>query len=113
MHKELTQSGSTQCVDHIDGNPLNNQRSNLRLCTKRENARNQKRRADNKSGYKGVHQRIRSSSWIARIQVQDDRHFIGEYSTSEEAARAYDAAARALYGEFARLNFPVGTEQKS
>lgn len=97
-------------VDHIDGNPLNNQRSNLRLATAGQNAQNAGKRKDARTSlFKGVHFRTRSQRWTAQIQAERSKRHIGYYDTEIEAARAYDDAARLLFGEFARLNFPEGS----
>lgn len=91
-------------VDHINGDGLDNRRANLRSATHADNMRNSRRRSDNTSGYKGV-----SASgwrWVARVYVDSRRLHLGTFASPEEAARAYDAAALELHGEFARLNFP-------
>ena len=90
-------------VDHINGNTLDNRKSNLRKTDNSTNHMNQSVRSDNKSGFKGVSKH--GKKWHARIG-RDGKLFIGSFSTPEEAARAYDAKAIELFGEFARLNFP-------
>jgi len=87
-------------VDHIDGNRLNNQKVNLRICTRIENSRNRRNQANN-SGYKGVHWRASTKRWLAAIGHLGKQYFLGSYDTAEEAHRAYCAAAAALHGEFA------------
>jgi hypothetical protein len=93
-------------VDHIDGNGLNCQRSNMRLCTQSQNMRNRGANKNNKSGFKGVSFDKRSSKWVAGIKLNRKRISIGFYAAPEEAARAYDEKAKELFGEFAHLNFP-------
>jgi len=97
-------------VDHIDFNGLNNQRSNLRPATALQNKANQRPRLDSvSSAFKGVswQQRPgRAGRWIARIMVDGHRRTIGRFLDEEAAARAYDAAALAAWGEYAWLNFP-------
>jgi len=104
MHRFILSAKAGDLVDHRDGDGLNNQKVNLRLATTAQNGRNQRRRADNRSGFKGV--KANGSKWMARIRANNQRIFIGNFSTKEDAARAYDAVARLLFGEFARLNFP-------
>jgi hypothetical protein len=101
-------------VDHIDGNGLNNQLSNLRVCTKRENSRNQrKRRRPCSSKYKGVsYFKSRwnlKKPWYAHIVSDHKNYSLGYYATPEEAALAYNTKAKELFGEWAKLNeVPVG-----
>lgn len=103
LHRFLIQEGER--VDHIDGDGLNNQRGNLRVCTHAENLRNT--RPYKGKRYKGVTHRQRSGNWEAYIQHPSGRQLhLGKFSTEEEAARAYDRAATELFGEFARLNLP-------
>jgi hypothetical protein len=93
-------------ADHIDGNGLNNQRHNLRLATRSQNLANMRPRAGGSSRFKGVHWDRVNGRWRAMIQVNGHMRAIGRYSTEEAAARAYDAAALAAWGEFACPNFP-------
>jgi hypothetical protein len=92
-------------VDHINGDGLDNQRSNLRPATEAQNLWNRGPQRNNTSGFKGVH-RFRSR-WQAEIMASGRRSYLGTYGTPDEAARAYDAAATELHGEFACLNFPA------
>jgi hypothetical protein len=103
----LLDAPAGRVVDHINGDILDNRRANLRLCTQAGNGKNRHNRRDNKTGYKGVSLR-RNGRWIARIRSDDVLHHLGSFTDVEEAARAYDAAARRLHGEFARLNFLAG-----
>lgn len=94
-------------TDHIDGDGLNNCRSNLREATHAQNVRNAPKRIDNRSGYKGVSWSASSSKWVAQInEAGRRRKHLGYFTDPAEAARAYDAAALAIYGSFARVNFP-------
>jgi hypothetical protein len=93
-------------TDHRDGDGLNNTRSNLREATGSQNAHNAGLRQDNTSGYRGVSWHKGNRRWGARIMHLKRTHILGQYATAEDAARAYDEAARELHGAFARLNFP-------
>jgi AP2 domain./HNH endonuclease. len=97
--------------DHRDGNGLNNQRSNLRPATKSQNRRNQAKHAGCSSRFKGVSFQRRNTHrpWVATIGYGTPvvTTYLGAFATEEDAAHAYDRAALQLFGEFARLNFPV------
>jgi hypothetical protein len=92
--------------DHKDGNGLNNTRSNLRPCTQGQNNMNQRKRKNATSRFKGVTWSAADEKWKACITANHVQHHLGYFCDEEEAARAYDKAARSLHGEFARLNFP-------
>jgi DNA-binding XRE family transcriptional regulator len=95
--------------DHIDGNGLNNQRSNLRPATTAQNIVNARRKPSNAtSRYAGVSRVSSGRKWNARITCERTILSLGYYADEEEAALAYDKAARELYGDYARLNFPEG-----
>lgn len=106
MHVFLLGKKPGLVIDHADGNGLNNTRANLRHCTQRENMRNQKHHSDAAAPYKGIWRMKDCDRWAAQIQPKGKRIYLGLYKTAEEAARAYDAKARELFGPFARLNFP-------
>ncbi len=93
-------------VDHINRDKLDNQRSNLRLCSPRESSMNRGCHIDCKSGYKGVslnNIKYKNKPWRARIFDKKEIN-IGSFATKEEAALAYNEVAIKLYGEFASLN---------
>jgi hypothetical protein len=100
LHRELCGDRPGLVVDHINGDTLDNRRSNLRHVTRQGNVWN--RRATSVCGLKGVTLHKRTGRWQAAIS----RTYIGLFATAEAAARAYDAAARERFGEVARLNFP-------
>lgn len=75
-------------IDHIDHNTLNNQKSNLRICSNADNIRNGKLRVNNKSGYTGVRYRKDRKKWYAYIKVNYKNITLGTYKTKEEAINA-------------------------
>lgn len=91
-------------IDHIDGDGLNNQRSNLRPASRQQNARNAKKHAAATSAFKGVYLH-KSGKWYAQLKVRDESKWLGAFVSEAEAARAYDRAARQFFGEFAQCNF--------
>lgn len=94
----------TDELDHKDRDPRNNRRDNLRLATRSQNQANASLRVDSTSGYKGVCLHA-SRRWVAKIQVKRVRIHLGLFDSPEEAAKAYDRASRAYFGEFANTNF--------
>jgi hypothetical protein len=109
--------GDKRQVDHIDGDGLNNRRSNLRVVTVLQNARNRKKTQTRRhprvpSPYKGVRYQHREpplkKPWQAQIKVAEKQESLGYYATAEEAALAYNKAALEHFGEHAWLN-EIGT----
>lgn len=97
-----------QKVDHIDGNGLNNTRSNLRSATTQQNGRNRRKQAGRSSRYKGVCWHLRDKGWQASIRYNSkNKGYLGLFESEIAAAKAYDAAAVKYFSEFARLNFPI------
>jgi hypothetical protein len=88
-------------IDHCDGDPSNNRWINLRRATQSQNCANRRRHRNNASGFKGV-TLIPSGRWRAIISKRGRRYDLGIFATAEEAHDAYMAAARKLFGEFAR-----------
>lgn len=112
MHRVILCPPSDRVTDHIDRDGLNNHRCNLRVATRFQNARNARRRSDCKSQFKGVRNESANCNltrpWRAVIGgiSSGTRRHLGYFATEEDAARAYDVAAREAYGEFAFQNFP-------
>ena len=101
-------------VDHVNHNGLDNRNKNLRICTSQQNtwnAQKPKLNRESSSQYKGVSWYKRYNKWVARGTHDGKRITLGYYNCEKEAARAYDAAAKELHGEYAHLNFPDKEKQ--
>jgi len=111
MHRVIMglPKGDPRCVDHIDYDGLNNLRSNLRICTKRENNTHSRKHQKLTSSYKGVSKKYENGTWrwYSSIRVNGRIVYIGRFETELEAAVAYDKVADKDHGQFAQLNFPT------
>ncbi len=108
MHRLILglKKGDKRECDHIDGNGLNNQKSNLRICTNQQNQYNRKLTKDSVSKYKGVCWRKYIGKWQANICMNGKIICLGSFSDEQQAAKMYDKVAIAEWGEFAHTNFP-------
>lgn len=106
MHRLILGAGHGEVVDHINGNGLDNRKSNLRIATHSQNQINRASPSNNKSGFKGVIYCKQTGRWRAELRAYGKWVWIGRFDTPEEAARAYDATAREYFGEFAFTNYP-------
>lgn len=104
LHRLIMKPSDGLEVDHINGNRADNRRCNLRACTRRQNRRNAKLSKNNTSGFKGVSFYRRDGTYEAYIKINHRKHRIGYFKDKIEAARAYDTAALAEFGEFAKIN---------
>jgi hypothetical protein len=112
LHRFVMNAPAGMQVDHRDGNGLDCRRHNLRVCTNAQNAANSAKKKGS-STYKGVYldrDAATARRWAAHIRVNYAYKWLGRYVTEEEAARAYDDAARAAFGKFACVNFPQDGE---
>lgn len=113
LHRIILNVPSDQEVDHKNGDPLDNRRENLRICSRSQNQCNRGPEFGSKRvhchGFKGIVKHSKKNlkrAWYARIQVSGSIHVSKRFHTPHEAAKAYDQLAERYHGEFARLNFP-------
>ena len=109
MHRVILGCKPGEEGDHWNHNTLDNRRENLRKCTHEENQRNMKMRKDNTSGFKGIVWDKRTGKWAVRVGFKSAKNgykWVGRFSSRQEAARAYDEAAKKYHKQFAHLNFP-------
>jgi hypothetical protein len=111
MHRFITGAPKGMVVDHIDGNGLNDRRSNLRACTQQQNTHNSRPKGKS-SRFKGVCWDKKRRKWIVAIRYDGRCVYIGRFDDEIEAARAYDGTALELFGDFAYLNFPEEQERR-
>ena len=115
MHSLLLNTPKGMLPDHKDGNGLNNQRHNLRVCTYSENQHNKRMTPRNKtSKFKGVHWVNRDKRWRAQIHPPNHLNdiYLGQFVSEIQAAKVYDDAAKKYFGEFACTNFKEGGTQQ-
>jgi hypothetical protein len=102
-HHLVRQPGAGLVIDHVNQNKLDNRRSNLRVATRGQNNTNRPWRS--KTGYRGVERSdCKKKLWSARIRKGDTRYYLGTFDSPIQAAKAFNAAALELHGEFAVLN---------
>lgn len=107
MHRVILNAPKGSEVDHINGNTLDNRKSNLRIVSRNENAKNMKKHKDGLAKYKGVSKLSngKTNPWRARIWTDNKELSLGAYKTQEEAALVYDLAAILYFGAYAHTNF--------
>ncbi len=104
MHREIFGLPKNKQIDHADHNGLNNQKYNLRICTPAQNQQNRLPYKGFSSRYKGVGWAKDDKKWRSYIYPNYKFVSLGYFDSEIEAANAYDAKAKELFGEFARLN---------
>lgn len=118
MHREIVKPNNNEQCDHLDHNGLNNQRSNLRKVSNKQNSRNKRSRSNSSSKYLGVCKStyigtngVEHNRWRAQIGVDYKNIKLGSFPYNRKgeiaAAKAYDNAAKQYFGDFANLNFPI------
>ena len=108
MHRLIVNALDGMDIDHINGDGLDNRRSNLRICSHMQNMRNMKSHKDGSSKYKGVCWHQAAKKWVVSIYVdvngKGKNIHLGLYKKEIDAAIAYNLAAVQYYGKFAKLN---------
>ncbi len=108
MHRLINQTPKGMETDHINNIRLDNRKCNLRTCTRTQNAQhNSKSSTIGLTRYKGVNRVRKLMKWVYRasLTVNQKNIYLGQFESAEHAAEAYDNAARAYFGEFAKTNF--------
>lgn len=108
MHRVIMQTPPRLFTDHIDGNGLDNRRSNLRIATPSQNAANSRHNPENRKPYQGVYAEP-YARWRARIRFNGVLETLGSFKSAENAATAYNLRAYELFGEFAYGNLPCAS----
>ena len=112
LHREITGADETYVVDHINGNKLDNRKSNLRVCYQFQNSSNQKIQKSNKSGVAGVYWCNTRLLWVAQISYKNKTISLGRYKTFEEAVNARRKKEDELQGNYSARNGVLKNEQQ-
>ncbi len=96
----LSNPENKKCVDHIDGNRLNNTDFNLRFATNQENAFNSSMQSNNTTGVKGIYWNKEMKKWRAQIMINGKTYHLGYFDDLEDAKKARQEKARELFGEY-------------
>ncbi len=112
----LSREGFRFGVDHINGDTSDNRRCNLRICDHHGNMRNQSK-VSGASQFKGVYASSTKGKWRAGVRVTEEGRainvYLGTFAVEEDAARAYDARVKELFGEFAKTNADLGLYEQA
>ena len=105
MHRVIMNTPKDMDTDHINNNPLDNRKCNLRICTTSQNLQNQRpQKRKTSSLFKGVSYDKHRSKWRAYIKHNSVNIHLGRFKTEIEAAKAYNEKALEIFGEYAYLN---------
>ncbi|MBZ2166337.1 HNH endonuclease [Methanobacterium spitsbergense] len=99
MHRVIMDVPKGEVIDHINGDGLDNRKSNLRICSNRQNLQNQKHRKNKTSRYPGVSWHKSAKKWVAQIVLKGKTKHLGTFADEREAARTYEKAVRESVGE--------------
>jgi len=100
LHRYIMNCPSDKVVDHINRNPLDNRKVNLRICTSHENSMNASLSKNNTSGVNGVYWDKSKNKWCAEIKYNYKKIFIGRYDSLEKATEMRTKAELKYFGEF-------------
>lgn len=103
MHRFILKTPVGKSTDHINGDPLDNRRENLRICTQSQNLANARIKKENTSGYRGVHFKKAKKAWIAQLNFNKKRVLYRQFKNKEDAIKAYQEAAKQCFGEFRKV----------
>lgn len=103
LHRLIMNAPKGIVVDHINGDTLDNRKPNLRLCSHKENIRNQRTHPDKWQKYRGVDFMKAKNKFRARITSDGNEHHLGVFDTAEEAFTAYRAASKKIFGNFSNV----------
>lgn len=103
MHRLITECPKGMVVDHINGNPLDNRRSNLRVCTQQQNCLNTKVSKNSRSGYKDIFWMKDKNRWLVQIMYKGEKTDGGYFIELSEAIEVRDRLIQELHGEFAHV----------
>ena len=104
MHRLILNTAKGKLTDHINCNKLDNRRCNLRECNSAENNRNVQKHKNNSGNYKGAYWYAIREKYRSTIRCNGKSYHLGYFEDEKEAARAYNAKALELFGEYAKLN---------
>lgn len=103
MHRLIIDVPSDMYVDHINGDPLDNRRCNLRICTNAQNQQNTESRGGS-SRYKGVSFNKKAGKWVGAFLFEGRCYYCGQWENEDDAARAVDKKRGEVCGTFASKN---------
>jgi hypothetical protein len=104
LHRLIIACPDGMTVDHINGDKLDNRKSNLRICNHQQNCWNRPLQNNSTTGSRGVSYHKKMGKWMVYLTYNGKRKHLGYFSSLEEATARYDEEASKHYGEYARLN---------
>ncbi len=104
MSRLIMGAGPGTVVDHINGNSLDNRKSNLRICTQAENSLNKRYQGRGTSRFRGVYWSEKRAKWIVQVWLNKKRKYIGQFNSLKDAIASRRSAERFYYGQYAHRN---------